>query len=55
MAVLHDDQRVDLQQAHILLGEGLVERREQRFAIASDLAGSSSLSDCASSMAFMSS
>jgi hypothetical protein len=30
MAVLHDDQRVDLQKAHILLGEGLVERLEER-------------------------
>ena len=29
-AVLHDDQRVDLEQAHVLLDEGLVERREQR-------------------------
>ena len=30
VAVLHDDQRIDLEQAHVLLDEGLVERREQR-------------------------
>ena len=29
LAVLHHDQRVDLEQAHVLLDEGLVERREQ--------------------------
>ena len=32
-AVLHDDQRVDLEQAHVLLDEGLVERREQRLGV----------------------
>ena len=33
MAVLHDDQRIDLEQAHVLLDEGLVEDREQRIAV----------------------
>ncbi len=33
MTVLHDDQRIDLEQAHVLVGEGLVERREHRRGI----------------------
>ncbi len=32
-AVLHDDQRVDLEQAHVLLDEGLVEDREELFGV----------------------
>ncbi|MEY9168156.1 hypothetical protein ABIE78_006275 [Sinorhizobium fredii] len=32
-AVLHDDQRVDLEQAHVLLDEGLVEDREEFFGV----------------------
>ena len=34
-AVFHDDQRIDLEQAHVLLGEGLVEDREKRLAVGS--------------------
>jgi len=33
MAVLHDDQRVDLEHVHVLLDEGLVQDREQRLAV----------------------
>ena len=33
MAVLHDDQRIDLQQRHVLFDERLVERREQGLGI----------------------
>jgi hypothetical protein len=41
VAVLHDDQRVDLEQRHVLLGERLVEDREQLLAVLGGLAGAS--------------
>src|SRR5690606_4945399 len=40
-AVFHNDQRVDLKKAHVLLDEGLVEDREQLFAVLCRLAGQS--------------
>src|SRR5690606_12669639 len=39
MAVLHDDQRVDLEHVHVLLDEGLVQDREQRLAVFSGRTG----------------